>query len=114
MNRDILQVEIEKAVLGVIQDVSKTQAGVIKAEISSESWLARNWRPISALGFVSVVLFYSLITPVTSAWFGAPPPRIGDVLLLKVIDLCTLCLGGYIGLRSFEKIADLVFSRWRR
>lgn len=114
MSRDVLQAELEKAVIGAITDVTKTQADVIKAEMQSESWIARNWRPISALGFVSVVLFYSLIVPIVVAWFNAPAPRIGDTLLLKVIELVTLCLGGYIGLRSLEKIAETVMNRWKR
>ena len=114
MNRDVLQNEIEKAILGTIKDVASTQADVIQAEMQSESWLARNWRPLSAIAFVSVVIFYSLITPVTTAWLLLPPPRIGDTLLLAVIDLVKICLGGYVLGRSLEKIAETVMSRWRK
>jgi hypothetical protein len=113
-NKDILQAEIEKAVLGTIKDVSSTQADVIKAEMQSESWLARNWRPISALCFVAVVIFYALWVPITVAYFGWTSPRIGDPLLLETIGLVKICLGGYIGFRSLEKITETVFSRWRR
>lgn len=114
MNKDVLQAEVEKAVLGAIQDVSSTQADVIKAEMQSESWLARNWRPISALCFVGIVVFYGVFTPATVAYFGWPAPRVGDPLLLSIIELVKICLGGYIGFRSLEKITDMVFNRWRK
>jgi hypothetical protein len=114
MNRDVLQNEIEKAILGTIKDVATTQGDVIKAEMQSESWMARNWRPISALAFVSVVMFYSLVTPISVAWFGTSAPRIGDTLLVEVISLVKICLGGYVMGRSLEKIAETVMSRWRK
>lgn len=114
MNKDVLQAEVEKAILGTITDVSKSQADIIMAETKSESWLVRNWRPISALCFVLVVLFYALWVPITVAYFGFPPPRIGDPLMLETINLVKICLGGYIGGRTLEKVAETVFNRWRK
>ena len=114
MNKDNIQAEIEKAVLGTIKDVTETQADVIKAEMQSDSWIARNWRPISALGFVSVVLFYGVWTPATVAYFGWPAPRIGDPLLIEIINLVKICLGGYVMGRTLEKVVETVFSRWRK
>ena len=114
MNKDTLQADIEKAVLGTITDVASTQADVIKAEIQSEDKITRIWRPLVALSFAFVILFYALIVPITVGYFGAPAPKIGDKLLEWVVQLCTLCLGGYVAGRSLEKITELVFSRWRK
>lgn len=114
MNKDNIQADVEKAVLGVITDVATTQADVIKTEIQSEDKITRIWRPLVALSFAFVILFYALFVPVTVGYFGWPAPKIGDKLLEWVVQLCTLCLGGYVAGRSLEKIAELVFTRWRR
>lgn len=101
-----LRRDIEKTILGVFEEVSKTQADVIKAEINGENWLQRNWRPVVAISFAFIILFYGLLMPIMVGWFGWPPIRVGDVLLLEIIRLVTLCLGGYIGGRTLEKIVE--------
>ena len=104
-----VKAEVERAVMETIADVSKTQGDVIMAEMRGENWLQRNWRPMVAVAFAFIVVFYGLITPIMVGWFGWPPVRVGDILLLKIIDLVTICLGGYIGFRSIEKIAGYFF-----
>jgi hypothetical protein len=101
-----LRAEVEKAILSTFADVAKTQGSVIEAEIKGESWLQRNWRPIVAVSFAFIVLFYGLITPILVAWFGAPPVRVGDQLLEWIMNAVVICLGGYIGGRSLEKIVS--------
>jgi hypothetical protein len=109
LNELEVRAEVERAVLETISDVAKTQADVIEAEMRGENWLQRNWRPMSAIGFAFIPIFYGLIMPVMVAWFGFAPVRVGDILLLKIIDLVTICLGGYIGFRSVEKVAKYFF-----
>ena len=99
-----LRAEVEKAILSTFADVAKTQGSVIEAEARGESWLQRNWRPIVAVAFAFIVVFYGLITPIAVGWFGAPPVRVGDQLLGWIMDAVVICLGGYIGGRSLEKI----------
>lgn len=113
INKDKLQADVEKAVLGTITDVTSNQADVLKAEINSEERLARIWRPIAGLSLLSVLLFYSLILPISVGWFGLPPVRVGDTLLGWIYTLCGTCLGGYMAGRSIEKIVETVFSRRR-
>ena len=110
LNELEVKAEVERAILDTIDDVAKTQADVIMAEMRGENWLQRNWRPMAAVSFTFIVLFYGLITPIMVSWFGWPPVRVGDILLLKIIDLVTICLGGYIGFRSIEKIAGYFFK----
>jgi hypothetical protein len=101
-----LRRDIEKAVLGTFAEVSKSQADVIMAEAKGESWLQRNWRPMVAVAFAFIVIFYGLVTPIAVGWFGAAPIRVGDQLLGWIMDAVIICLGGYIGGRSLEKIVS--------
>ena len=87
---------------------------VIVAEARSESWLTRSWRPLVAISFAVVVLFYALILPVAVGWFGLPPVRVGDQLLGWVMQAVMLSLGGYIGGRSAEKIARIIMQGRKR
>jgi hypothetical protein len=106
-----LRRDIEKVILGTFNEVSKTQAEVIMAEAKGENWLQRNWRPVVAVAFAFVVVFYGLITPIMVGWFGMPPVRVGDDLLKWIMDAVVICLGGYIGGRSLEKIASMIMRR---
>lgn len=99
-----LRRDLEKTILGTFEDVARTQGDVIKTEATGENWLQRNWRPVVAVSFAFVVFFYGILLPVAVGWFGAPPVRVGDDLLHWIMDAVTLCLGGYIGGRSLEKI----------
>lgn len=106
-----LRAEVEKTILSTFADVAKTQGSVIEAEMRGEGWLQRNWRPIVAVCFAFIVVFYGLITPIAVGWFGAPPVRIGDQLLGWIMDAVVICLGGYIGGRSLEKVVSLIVRR---
>lgn len=103
-----LRRDIEKTVLGTFSEVSKTQADVIMAEARAEGWLQRNWRPITAVCFSFIVFFYGILLPIAVDWFGAPPVRVGDQLLHWIMDAVMLCLGGYIGGRTLEKIVSTI------
>lgn len=106
-----LRRDIEKTILSTFEDVSKVQADVLKAEINGENWLQRNWRPMVAISFAFIVVFYGLILPIAVGWFGAPPTRVGDDLLKWIMDAVMLCLGGYIGGRSLEKIVGMIVKK---
>lgn len=106
-----LRVDLEKTILGTFEEVSKTQGDVIMAEAKGENWLQRNWRPCVAVGFAFIVMFYGLLLPVSVDWLGAPPVRVGDALLKWIMDAVMLCLGGYIGGRSLEKIVGMIVNK---
>jgi hypothetical protein len=104
MSEAALKAEVEKAIMSTFAEVAKTQGSVIEAEARGEGWLQRNWRPLVAICFAFIVVFYGLITPIAVGWFGAAPIRVGDQLLGWIMDAVVICLGGYIGGRSLEKI----------
>lgn len=70
------------------------QAKVITAESSGESWLQRNWRPLTMLVFVGLVV---------AKWLGYTAPGITEALELKLMTIIEIGLGGYVVGRSVEK-----------
>ena len=101
-----VQTEHETALAQMQMDyataVVTAQGGAIKAEASSGSWIACNWRPILMLSFTAIVVMNYLVLPVAQ-WFGvtqAPLALPPDMWALLKIGI-----GGYIVGRSGEKIA---------
>jgi hypothetical protein len=76
------------------------QAKVVIAEAQSESWLTRNWRPILMLVFTYIIAHNFIIAPM----FSLPSLPIPD----QMWELLKLGIGGYIGGRSAEYIAEQI------
>lgn len=74
----------------------EAQSSIIMAETQSESWLVKNWRPLTMLSFVSIVIMY---------WFGYQPENMSQATIDNVFQLIKIGLGGYVIGRSGEKIA---------
>ncbi|MFQ5629347.1 MAG: 3TM-type holin [bacterium] len=83
--------EFQSKVLDYETKLMESQASIITAEATGQSWLQRNWRPITMLTFLVLVVFDS---------FGVlPNPLAKEAWLLLQIGL-----GGYVAGRSLEKI----------
>ena len=76
-----------------------TKADIIKAEASSESWLAQSWRPIMMLTFGALIV---------ARWLGYAAPGISQEEILKLWNIVELGLGGYVIGRSVEKIVPSI------
>ncbi|MCK4500969.1 hypothetical protein KAU11_10770 [Candidatus Babeliales bacterium] len=76
-------------------DAKKT---IITAEAQSQSWIARNWRPITMLTFLGLVVADAL---------GLLEYRLAD----EAWTLLQLGLGGYIVGRSGEKVSKIIKAR---
>lgn len=72
------------------------QVSTILAEANGDSWLQRNWRPVTMLTFVSLVV---------AKWLGFAAPGISEAIELKLFDIIEIGLGGYVIGRSAEKVA---------
>lgn len=70
----------------------------VEAEINGHSWLQRNWRPITMLTFLVLVILDSL------GLLANPLPKEAWLLL-------QLGLGGYVAGRSVEKVADKLIGK---
>jgi Holin of 3TMs, for gene-transfer release len=96
---------------------AELEQAIVLAEIKSEHWLTRSWRPILMLTLLAFVVFVGLVIPLLDAIMGhavmfnprwnALPPQFWDFLSIGI--------GGYIGGRTLEKLAGQVMvPRLRR
>jgi hypothetical protein len=76
------------------------QAKVVMSEATSESWLARNWRPILMLTFTYIIAHNFVIAPI----FGLGSLTVPE----QMWELLKIGMGGYIFGRSAEKIVPQV------
>jgi hypothetical protein len=95
--------KIEQAItLKTIEYESKlldVKSQIIMAETQSDSWLAKNWRPLMMMAFGSIVIMY---------WFGYQPANLSEARLADIFQLIKIGLGGYVVGRSGEKIAKVM------
>lgn len=81
------QMDLEKQLLDA-------QTSIITSESKSESWVARNWRPITMLTFLTVIVLHSL-----------GYIHLEEKFAEKFMTLVQIGLGGYVVGRSAEKAA---------
>jgi len=83
-----LETAMMSQTLAYEQKLAESQASIIVAEATANSWLTRTWRPITMLTFVFLVVW--------SQFTGMEiPPDLWFVIKIG--------LGGYLGGRSVEK-----------
>lgn len=88
------QLELTGKMMDLERALIDAQASIINSEAKSESWIARNWRPITMLTFVGLIVLNSL------GVIKVDPKIAGDFF-----DLVKIGLGGYVVGRSIEKAA---------
>lgn len=98
-----LQLEHRLAAMNHIQELTKTQADVLLAEINGKSAMQRNWRPTLMYVCIGIIANNFLFAPYMQAIFGW---SVMLVLPTELWALMTLGVGGYIGGRTFEKITE--------
>lgn len=76
---------------------------VILAEANSQSWLARNWRPMLMTIFMAIIANNYILSPYLQAMFSW---HVSLDLPPQMWDLLKIGLGGYILGRSVEKVAS--------
>ncbi len=77
----------------------------IKAEAASQHWLAANWRPITMLVFVGLIV---------ARMFGYTAPNISEAEYVKLWSIMELGIGGYIASRGVEKIVPKITDVLKR
>lgn len=94
------------------QALSAAQASIIIAEAEGQSWLQRNWRPITMLSFVFIVVWNWVIVTIGSWAFGVPIPELAPPdLPAGLWSTIQIGIGGYIGSRGLEKITATIMQR---
>ncbi len=105
-----VQVSLAEKALEYEARLVEAQSKVIVAEAQGESWLQRNWRPVTMLTFTFIVAWNFIIAPFGTwlsgifDWPVTPPLPIPDGMW----NLLLAGIGGYVAGRSLEKIADSV------
>jgi hypothetical protein len=79
--------------------MEEAAASIVRTEAASAHWLAANWRPITMLTFVALIV---------ARWMGYSAPGLTEAEVLKLWDIVQLGLGGYVIGRSVEKIAPAI------
>jgi hypothetical protein len=80
-------------------------ADIIKTEAASQHWLTSNWRPITMLVFVVLIV---------ARWFGWAAPGLSEAEYLKLWSIVEFGLGGYVVGRSVEKVAPTIAGALKR
>lgn len=83
---------------------------VIVAEIQGESWLQRNWRPMTMLIFAYIIANEYIVAPYVSVIFDVDlKPKSIDH---EMWNLLKLGIGGYISALGIKKVVDS--SKWAK
>ncbi len=89
-------IKLEERALEYETKLMESRRDIIVAEAKSESWLTRNWRPITMLTFTALIV---------ADWLGISAPNLTPELKGKLFSIIQIGLGGYVIGRSAEKIA---------
>ena len=116
VNKEVSEAEfdaqVRTALLGALPALWEAQSSVIRAEIGSEDWLTRNWRPIVALtSFFSLWYVIFLIPHLVMTGLMTASPGFGEVGLAWFFTLTSVSVGGYIAGRTIEKATKTIFRR---
>lgn len=96
-----LKHEIEETLINNEHEIIEAAADIVRTEAASKHWLAANWRPITMLVFVSLIV---------ARWLGFTAPNMTEAEYIAVYDIIQLGLGGYIIGRSAEKVAPRILE----
>jgi hypothetical protein len=95
--------ELQNQLVGRLIEASSAievaAAEIIKTEAASSHWLAANWRPLTMLIFVGLIV---------ARWFGWTAPGMSEAEYLSVYDLTKIGIGGYVVGRSVEKVSPMI------
>lgn len=99
----LLQLQTDFLIQGLEyeQEQLKQKAAIIMAETNSESWITRNWRPITMLTFLGLVVLDQT---------GQLAFRLAD----EAWTLLQIGLGGYVVGRSVEKVTPAIMDSFKK
>ena len=107
-----LQADLELKLTEHLGKTQELEQAIVLAEIKSEHWLTRSWRPILMLTLLGFIVFVGIVLPFLDFVMGAPVtfnPR-WQALPPQFWDFLSIGVGGYIGGRTLEKVAGQVLS----
>lgn len=98
-----LVLQFQQSVMQFEITTINAQRDVIVAEANAESWLTRNWRPLTMITFVVMLVCW---------WMGwiNQGERVTEDMVLEFLQIVKYGLSGYVGGRTFEKVAPSVVN----
>ena len=94
----VIQNQMHSKIIDYETKLLASQTSIITAEANGQSWIQRNWRPITMLTFLGLVVCDSF------GWLANP-------LAAEAWTLLQIGLGGYVAGRSGEKIINQLKSK---
>lgn len=95
------QAEMTQQLLAHQGEIETAAASIIRTEAASRHWLAANWRPLTALSFVCLIV---------ARWLGYTAPNMTEAEYLAVYDIIQIMIGGYVASRGVEKIVPTLLN----
>ncbi|WP_444901393.1 3TM-type holin [Microbulbifer sp. SSSA007] len=89
-----LKAQVDSKLISMDLEELRAATQVITAEAGGESWLQRNWRPVTMLTFVGLIV---------AQWLGWTAPNLSEEQTLALLEIVKIGLGGYVVGRSAEK-----------
>ena len=89
---------LQMKVLELRSQLIKAQESIITAEAQGESWLQRNWRPLTMVTFLVIIVYQGVFVSIFSL-----PAVDFTTIPDKMWTLLSVGIGGYITGRSVEK-----------
>ena len=102
LKRDELENKLQLAVVDQSSKLEEIAAGIVTTEAASSHWLAANWRPLTALIFVGLIV---------ARWLGFVAEGMSEAEYLEVYDIIKIMIGGYVISRGVEKVSPTVFGK---
>lgn len=106
-----IQAELMKEAMNSESEFYKAAGSIITAEAKGESWMQRNWRPITMLTFVFIIANNYILAPYVTFLASFAGYHV-EIPTLAIPDgmwtLLQIGIGGYIASRGGEKIASSV------
>lgn len=99
------EAEMMRQLLAAQSELEQAASKIIQTEAASTHWLAANWRPLTMLTFVALIV---------ARWFGWAAPNLSEAEYIKLWSIVEFGLGGYVVGRSVEKIAPSIAQAIKR
>lgn len=93
------EAEAMRQLLSAQSEIQAAASEIVRTEAASSHWLAANWRPLTMLIFVGLIV---------ARWFGWSAPGLSEAEAIKLWGIVEIGLGGYVIGRTAEKLVPAV------
>ena len=102
-----LETEFGAKALDYEKSILQARSDIIVTEAKSESWITRNWRPLTMLNFLFILNWF-----IIGEARGWPLPN--EAFVMQVFSLLKIGIGGYLAGRSAEKVVPAVLRAMKK